>query len=501
MKFHHFFAFLALILMAACGDAPSDAGNDSSATPTEGSAEEAPKPQVLPYEDDAIYLDRMYATNTGSQGVANVLDNNTDSYWETPQGASVNEGVMLYFADPQEVDQIEILIPASHQTSQQYKIYADGAEKGITGPNEPLKLAASGPIQSIFVRVMDEDGRSEEFEDHNEGLYRTLTSFSENTQALIGEIRLMDANGEALKVRPLTLVPGTIQPSSVLSPPEAYNGDFLFDSRLEFGWAEGKDDLGVGETIEFNFERTVRVEEIKVWNGYQRSDRHFSSNARVKKLSFGAEGKMQTFDLSDQQAPEALKLEAPIEGQKFVLEIVEAYPGAKYEDLLLSELRFSDGQQWFGIASKGEADRKSALENELAGTVLETNKLLDRSFSMRSDPMGGDSYTTTSLLLRSNGSFVLYHEEVLQQGDDRISTEQIADGNWSIESKNGTNVRIKVFGNLRQVFGKTDIYTKKSSSRNSSRIYSEIINIDGEKFSGSNLAENLYYRVPADAAN
>lgn len=499
MKFYRLLPFLLMgVFFTSCGESTSESGPDTD--PAAGSGESEQADLSLPFEADAIYLERMYATNTGSAGPENALDGDESSSWMLPPGAAVNEGMMLYFEKPQAIGGLVVKGPAQGNSATFVKIYTNGSEVGTTKLNEDMVLGNVDDVKSLYVRIIrSEDTQVREFSD-GDGENHELTSYGAESVAMISEIQLKGPNEELLKVRPLPSVSGSVKATSTLSPPEAYHADFLFDSRLQFGWAEGKDDLGIGESLEFNFDRPVRIEKLKVWNGYQRSDKHFESNARVDRFTFSNGEQQVEKRLEDSAFPTVVELSEPFEGQHFTLAIQSAYPGTKYEDLLMSEIRFFDGHTWFSLDPDGDAARKADLLAKVKGTVLETEQLLDRDFRDRWEHDCCDGVMSNSIILRSNGSFVLYHIETDFESGSEVRVEQIADGNWSVESKDGPNVKVKLFGNLRVVMNRTDVYTKKSSSNASSRIFSEMVTIDGNMMNGTKLVNRLFYKVPAEYA-
>ena len=74
-----------------------------------------------------------------------------------------------------------------------------------------------------------------------------------------------------------------------------------------------------------------------------------------------------------------IRLAAPLTGRRFTLRIDEVFPGAAYQDLVISELRFSDGKRVFTIDMSREqiywhADVKSEV-GRVVRTVAKEGRL------------------------------------------------------------------------------------------------------------------------------
>lgn len=479
--------------MVGCGEESSTGPDTDPNNSSQVAAEDESIAEDIPFDPEAIYVERMYATSIGSNGPEYLLDGDPSTGWDAMAGAGPNEGVMLYFEEPVEVGTVLIRSKDGNNTVQSMDCYVNGATKGSIKPNEEKKIDEM--VQSMFVSISRVKG--EEEMEFGEYPYCTIYKYPSDLKVELTEIELKDKSGNALKVRPLHHEAGEVVSSSVLEPAEAYNADFLFDSNLEFGWAEGKEDEGIGESIDFIFQRAIRIEKIKLWNGYQRSESHFERNARAKSISFGLMGGEEfSFDVPDQRDPVELELPIAMEGNEFKLTVNDFYPGESYKDLVLSEMRFFDGNQWFGLHGSGFETRKSALQDRIKGSFLAD--LIDRPLAELQDreEFGDVSY---SLTLRSNGSFVLYRNRTEGQ-DDQVKgadIREVADGNWSIQSldKPGSVAKVKIFGKLNRIMEK-EYWYKGNKKSNLTRIFSEILTITPQMVKGQKLIEAMHLEVP-----
>jgi hypothetical protein len=228
------------------------------------------------------------------------------------------------------------------------------------------------------------------------------------------------------------LVNGTVAASSVLAPEVAYQPANLFDSRYDFAWStNGQTTQGKGEFIEIKFDQPQELAGMIVWNGYQRSQEHFKANGRIRKLTVNAGASSESFSLSDTMGGQRISFSKPIQSASFKLTIDEVTRGAKYPDVLLSELRFVDGHDQIVIPQvKGISPEPNAL---VAG-------LIDRSFS---SVVCGSSISLVdfqkSLRLRRNGSFVIYGKAYDEE--EKKTTDQVMEGNWQFLGS-----AIRIFG-------------------------------------------------------
>lgn len=421
---------------------------------------------------DTEQLIGIYATSVNlpgaAYGPANLFDG-SPAPWATMPGADRMEGVMLYFASQNvSFDALEFTsaTDGSMRAVSKLKVFADGVDVGV----------AEAGTRFSFPQTADEWGVS--------SLYLKIEALapgggqSAPAPTAIQELRFFKGGNE-VRILPVAQVRGTVTASSSLAPEEAYSPLFLFDSRRDFGWAEGSPGDGVGESLVFTFPASVTITGLWIWNGYQRSDRHFTSNARVKGFTFGADGGSSgRYTLKDKQGSQHIPLAAPLRGRRFTLRIDEVFPGAAYQDLVISELRFSDGKRVFTIDMSRELDaRKRALIAGTRGTALE--QVLDRTLAGRDG---------TAMALRSNGSFVVW-----TQGPGGTAAETVADGNWRILSADASRARISIFGRVRSLRETEDYYRNKVQAE-MVRIFEDNLTVEPGRITGQKLFTRLEYQ-------
>ena len=125
----------------------------------------------------------------------------------------------------------------------------------------------------------------------------------------------------------------------------SYNEENLHDFSYKTPWVEGADGYGEGEWVEYTFiANSPRITEIRIANGYVKSQTAWQNNSRVKKLKVYVNNKPYAFlNLEDSRSEQTFKI-APLTDKKkqwtMKFEIVEVYKGEKYDDTALSEIYF-----------------------------------------------------------------------------------------------------------------------------------------------------------------
>ena len=127
----------------------------------------------------------------------------------------------------------------------------------------------------------------------------------------------------------------------------SYDPKFSHDFDLRTAWVEGDKGNGEGESLLFHFPgNSKKADDILIYNGYQKSPKHFKDNGRVKKFKlFINEKPVAILNLKDSRASQKFsvdKLYSMGEGQALImrLEIAEVYPGKKWKDTAISEINF-----------------------------------------------------------------------------------------------------------------------------------------------------------------
>ena len=115
--------------------------------------------------------------------------------------------------------------------------------------------------------------------------------------------------------------------------------DRIMDGDTTTAWVEGVEGNGEGESITFTFGDLYVVSDIKIWNGYQKSEDLYYKNARTSELELEfSDGSTERISLQDMASGfQEFALERHVTSYVKV-KIVSTYDGSKYEDTVISEI-------------------------------------------------------------------------------------------------------------------------------------------------------------------
>lgn len=115
--------------------------------------------------------------------------------------------------------------------------------------------------------------------------------------------------------------------------------DLIMDGDTTTAWVEGVDGNGEGESITFTFGDLYAVSDIKIWNGYQKSEDLYYKNARPAELELEfSDGSTERISLQDISSGfQEFALECHVTSYVKV-KIISTYAGSKYEDTVISEI-------------------------------------------------------------------------------------------------------------------------------------------------------------------
>lgn len=115
--------------------------------------------------------------------------------------------------------------------------------------------------------------------------------------------------------------------------------DLIMDGDTTTAWVEGVDGNGEGESITFTFGDLYAVSDIKIWNGYQKSEDLYYKNARPAELELEfSDGSTERISVQDTSSGfQEFALERHVTSYVKV-KIISTYEGSKYEDTVISEI-------------------------------------------------------------------------------------------------------------------------------------------------------------------
>ncbi|UXN08019.1 NADase-type glycan-binding domain-containing protein [Bartonella sp. HY761] len=405
-----------------------------------------------------------------STSIICLFDKNCEGAWQpqTKDGA-VNEGFGFQFEQPFQLDYITITVKGNSE-GLTFTAYLDGNdaiadatsedrdpisfvvqrfevdfEKAVyVLRREPYRVDGSLKLEykakSVFFRITDATSPAK-WEVTSIDLVNKNILESFGGPSLVKEIY---NEPHALAVNlPIEAPLIEFDATSILEPYSAYHPSHLFDSNTSMAFAtDGKKGNGIGTKIALNFKNQQDIAGVMIWNGYQRSDKHFSANSRVKALLLNGE----KIAVKDEQAMQKIMLAKPITNSQIVLEIADVYKGQAYRDVVLSELRFID--------NKGAIILPISQEMP-AATQLTDNAFTDKTFSsffgdmdwatLGENSLREDYCYVSTFRLRSNGSFVLYPARFKPDSKNRAFAT-VAEGNFELVKPN----EMRLFGKKYQ---------------------------------------------------
>jgi hypothetical protein len=382
-----------------------------------------PLPALAATNSASVIAATATSSSTQAASVNCLLKSDCPGSWSPGSADSgANEGVYVQFETAVDSDTVELLtnvkdVKAPFTVSVNGALVPRSLSAKSSAENGAGRYAAryaipGSRIKSMFFRLGIEKGGWQNFSLYAIRFYK---------------------QGKGIDLALPLLVASSVTASSVLEPSVAYQAANLFDSRYDFAWStNGKTTSGKGESFEVRFNQPQNISGLMVWNGYQRSEEHFKANGRVARASVSEGPVSNSFQLSDRMGSQKVTLSNPLKSVsslKFTIEGIT--PGAKYPDVLISELRFID-------------DHGQILVPQVKGIVPEgnslTNALIDRSLSsvVCSSSRAPGNFQR-SLRLRGDGSFVIYGKAY--EDETSKKTDQVLEGNWELRGD-----QIRIFG-------------------------------------------------------
>jgi ribosomal protein L37E len=117
----------------------------------------------------------------------------------------------------------------------------------------------------------------------------------------------------------------------------------LLDGDLTRAWHSGGHLIAtnIGVEVRFAFSRPVALARVTVVNGFARSPTDFTNNQRVRTMRVRTDAAERTWNLPDKADPQVVDLDgAPTTTVTFVIDAV--YPGTKFTDVCITEVRFDE---------------------------------------------------------------------------------------------------------------------------------------------------------------
>lgn len=119
-----------------------------------------------------------------------------------------------------------------------------------------------------------------------------------------------------------------------------HSAELVIDDDINTGWVEGSSGQGINETLTITLDGEYMVKGFYIHAGYQKSDSLYEKNSRPKliEVSF-SNGEIEVFTLEDFCGVQNCELSKPAYISSISITIRSVYPGSKYEDTVISELK------------------------------------------------------------------------------------------------------------------------------------------------------------------
>ncbi|MBP5384461.1 MAG: discoidin domain-containing protein [Lachnospiraceae bacterium] len=133
---------------------------------------------------------------------------------------------------------------------------------------------------------------------------------------------------------------------------QTYEPFHVIDGNYTTAWIEGKDDLGIGESLSFDLGNTERITRMLIYNGFLNTKYRYAINGKVTRLLVEFDdGTSQTVDVNTMSAPDTkvpfteselgpteVIFDEPVNASGVKLTILDAVQGTKYKDVCISEV-------------------------------------------------------------------------------------------------------------------------------------------------------------------
>jgi hypothetical protein len=298
-----------------------------------------------------------------------------------------------------------------------------------------------------MIQTMNGEGQLASYTFPNPVTARSVTfNFSKNSNICLSSIHLFDEKGKQLKVKGPRIIEGTVIASETGKPEASYGVMNLFDSRYEYSYASLNNSKGV--SLNFNFKESQKIKSVKIWNGYQRSDVHCIENGRVKTIILsGDDGYNEKISLKDELGAQTIDLLKVFNGKNLKMTIDEAYEGKKYKGIVISEMRFHDGKEWF-LLDPFPRIKEIATANESEFEKAGISEVMNKSLTGQDISAATSNWT---IRLRSDGSMFMEGSTTSYDENSENTSRFYALGNYEVKSNENNILQVRVFGFLREL--------------------------------------------------
>lgn len=124
--------------------------------------------------------------------------------------------------------------------------------------------------------------------------------------------------------------------------PGAYAAANVLDGSHDTAWVEGKKGSSAGEWIRLDFAKALTLAFVDVTGGYAKNDDTLKQNNRLKRARLTlSDGSVIERSFVPQLTDQTFRIEPPRPLTWVMLEVLEVYPGTKFDDTAISEIILS----------------------------------------------------------------------------------------------------------------------------------------------------------------
>lgn len=184
-------------------------------------------------------------------------------------------------------------------------------------------------------------------ENISENVYYSLTinyvSGEKNNDEFLEKTEVGNIGASSENIDPSKIKIAGVFATSFLEEPQ-YNlyhtADCMVDGNLSTAWIEADPGQGIGEWIQVSFDGKVLLNGFEICAGLQENEDLYNKNSRPQDISVSfSDGTCYDYTLSDTYGGQRIQFD-PIQTDSIIIEIKSVYPGWKYEDTCISEVKF-----------------------------------------------------------------------------------------------------------------------------------------------------------------
>lgn len=220
-----------------------------------------------------------------------------------------------------------------------------------------MKISIKYLLAISFIILIMLSSCNSELEDKVSNTYQKPTNSGEVIKAIESEtVAKADSEEEQLYLENSYFI--DYQPNINASSSKKNNGNISYDVKnihdgnLDTAWINGSDDYGIGEFVEFIFNKSNESQTISfidICNGNRKTKSLWDANSRVKKIKLWENDEVYAIlNLKDTMDIQKFLIEPaiivkPDETLKLKFEIIDVYKGTKDKDTSITEIDLGSG--------------------------------------------------------------------------------------------------------------------------------------------------------------